>query len=420
MIIKSTRNIAGNDIELLNRVKHPVFKYNDAFMSKVASHENLSLVRTANKDDVDKAVKSLQHPENFDLAKDIEEHPDNLYVRALAIVADEPNDNGDYFSEEVLKDYFHTFVGCPLFVNHKNDDVEEARGTIIHAEWSDEEHGIITIGRVDAKAYPKLARGIAEGYITGVSMGCQVEYSRCSICDNKAVKEDDYCSHIKEHKTRELNGKKVYEENYGIKFIELSFVVDPACSQCHIQEIFDIEDFQQKVANISSDLKKVAKSIHGRQIAKLSGKAEIEKLNQAESLMQEVAKAMLDQKQYLQLEYVSDLVEAMAKLQETKDELIDMGYESVPSAGETPSVPEAPTNLPPEGGQNLEEENLGNITQAPAGDVGSVTMPGAMANSLRNGFIKSIASEIGNKHSSEDGTFDKIVRDNLKNQWNKE
>ena len=412
MITKSNVNLIVKDIEILNKVNYPI-KINDSFMKKIASHENLNLVKVA--DSNGKEHSSLKYPEDFDLAADIKAHSDNLYVRALAIVADEPNDNGDFFSEEELKEHFHTFVGCPLFVNHKNDDVEEARGTIVHAEWSDEEHGVITIGRVDAKAYPKLARGIAEGYISGVSMGCQVEFSTCSVCDNKAAKEEDYCEHIREHKTRELNGKKVFEKNYGIKFIELSFVVDPACSQCHIQEIFDIDDFQQKVANISDGLRKVAQNMREKKFGKLSGKAEIEKLNQAEDLMQQVAKTMLDQRQYLQLEYVSDLVEALAKLQETKDELIDMGYEQVPSTAT--SEPESPLGEPPLPETNLGEDkgvipedgNLGNITQAPAGDVGSVTMPGAFAKSLRMKL-----------EASENGKFHTIVKDNLINQWNKE
>jgi hypothetical protein len=419
MIVKNSLNFVVKDIKLLNRVEVPMLKINESFMKKMASHEILDFVKTSDKEEKEKEERGEPHtlcyPEDFDLKADIAEHPDNLYVRALAIVADEPNDNGDCFSEEELKSSFHTFVGCPHFVNHKNDDVEEARGTVVYAAWSDEEHGIVTIGRVDAKAYPKLARGIAEGYISGVSMGCQVEYSTCSVCDNKAVKEDDYCSHIKEHKTRELNGKKVYENNHGIKFIELSFVVDPACSQCHIQEIFDVEDFQQKVADISHGLKKAAQRMREQKFGKLSGKAEIEKLNQAEDLLQQVAKTMLDQRQYLQLEYVSDLVEALAKLQETKDELIDMGYEQVPSTAATEPEPSAVEPLAPENnlgadeGVISEEANLGNITQTPAGDVGSVTMPGAFADSLRRRL-----------EASESGKFHNIVKDNLINQWNKE
>jgi len=110
------------------------------------------------------------------------------------------NDNGDYFSEEELlkvnaegKHAFETFIGCSLFTNHKNDDIEQSRGRIVNAFYDIDQHCVYVDGMVDAKAYPQLARGMREGYISDVSMGCSVQYSTCSVCDNKAVSEEDYC-----------------------------------------------------------------------------------------------------------------------------------------------------------------------------------------------------------------------------------
>jgi len=402
------------NLEFLNRIEMPFAKVSPDLASKILAHENLGFIKTA----VTKTIEhpgTLQFPEDFDLQTDMKEHPDNLYVKALAIVADEANDNGDYFSEEELKKSYHTFVGCPLFVNHKNDDVEEARGTILYAEWSDEEHGVVIIGRVDAKAYPKLARGISEGYIAGVSMGCQVEYSECSICKNQAAKEDDYCTHIKEHKTRKFNGKDVYEKNFGLKFIELSFVVDPACSTCFIQEIYDVDDLREKVAQVHQFTQKLQKIA-----SKQAGKAEIDKLNEAENLIQEVAKTMLDQKAQLELSYVTDLVEALAKLQETKDELIDMGYETLQSGtGEANPLEEAGAAPPPamgnlgeEQGENLEEPNIDyeNVGAMPAGDVGSVTMPGPLASNFQKKMTK---------HAKKTN-FSGVIKNQLIKKWNKE
>lgn len=378
-------NFEIKDIKLLNRVEMPFVKMSSSMAEKISKHEDLGFLSKFASSDKDKAPSGLTFPEDFDLKAEMNEFPDHLFIRALAIIADEANDNGDYFSTEELQKSFHTFVGCPLFVNHKNNDVEEARGVIVHARWDEEENGIVIIGRVDAKAYPKLARGISEGYISGVSMGCQVEYSRCSVCDNKAVKEDDYCNHIKEHKTRKLNGKIVFEKNYGIKFIELSFVVDPACSTCHIREIFDAEDLKEKISSLRDGLRKAA--------ARFAGKEEIEKLNQAENLMTEVAKTMLDQKEKLDLEYVNDLVESLSKLQETKDELVDMGYEQLPSPNSAMGMePETPVekNLQTEKGQFPEEKNIEyeNVAQAPAGEVGTVTMPSAFASGLKGKLTK--------------------------------
>src|SRR5262249_15427015 len=115
---------------------------------------------------------------------------------------DEPNDNADCFSPEELKKAASSFIGVPLFTNHQNDDVEKSRGECIHAWYDADAKGIYIVARVDKIAYPKLARGIEEGYVTGTSMGCSVEYSCCSICHNKAHTADEYCSHVKEAKNR--------------------------------------------------------------------------------------------------------------------------------------------------------------------------------------------------------------------------
>jgi hypothetical protein len=122
----------------------------------------------------------------FDLEAEIKQHPDSLFVKCFAIEADEPNDNGDFFSREELKKSTPSFVGVPVFTNHANNDVNQARGKVVHSWWDDERNGIVIIARVDAAAYPQLARGIKEKYIIGTSMGCQVQYSLCSICHNYA------------------------------------------------------------------------------------------------------------------------------------------------------------------------------------------------------------------------------------------
>lgn len=108
----------------------------------------------------------------FDIIKAIKENPEHLFVKVFAIKKDEVNDNGDYFSEEELKKAAKTFIGVPVFVNHQNDDIEKARGKVVHSWWDDEKGGIYTINMVDKVAYPRLARGIEAGYVTGSSMGC--------------------------------------------------------------------------------------------------------------------------------------------------------------------------------------------------------------------------------------------------------
>ena len=69
----------------------------------------------------------------FDIEAAKKGNPDSLFVKVFAIREDEVNDNGDLFSAGVLKESAHTFIGVPVFVNHQNDDVEKARGKVVHA-----------------------------------------------------------------------------------------------------------------------------------------------------------------------------------------------------------------------------------------------------------------------------------------------
>lgn len=170
--------------------------YKKALMDSVVStiksdlkNNNIALVKTA-------SGRVLIEP-NSEKAKiveaEISKHPNALFFRAKAIEADAPNSNGDYFSEEELLKAYKSFEGVPFFTNHDNQNIENARGKIIFAEWIPEEKACYTIAFVDRDAYPHICRSIEEEYVTGVSMGCSVEYSVCNICENRAEKTDQYC-----------------------------------------------------------------------------------------------------------------------------------------------------------------------------------------------------------------------------------
>lgn len=71
---------------------------------------------------------------------------------------------------------------------------------------------------------------------------CDVEYTICSHCDNKAESPDDFCEHIKlkgAHLKSKKTGKteKAYEDCYGIKFFEISGVFDPADETALVREV---------------------------------------------------------------------------------------------------------------------------------------------------------------------------------------
>jgi hypothetical protein len=357
----------------------------------------------------------------FNIESAIKENPDHLFVKIFAIKKDEVNDNGDAFSETELKKATHTFVGVPVFCNHQNDDIEKARGKCVHSWYDDEQGGIYIISMIDRVAYPKLARGIEEGYIQGSSMGCSVEYSCCSICHNRAAVADEYCDHVKNRKNKKFSGTiecqyhkspgspmdkcpvcgkeknnskefelkeaKIFEHNFNIKFIEDSFVVNPACHDCLVEEIFNVSELTKKVANLKELVVKLGSgcktgtcSIKTGEIIKESGMIEIEYLTEAMDKIEKVAKSMMAQKAHVSLEYVSDLVDALASVQSIADELIEMGYAQLPStisdagkAGLSTSapVPQPISSLPPV----KTTPSPSGISTEEVGDIGSVTKP---------------------------------------------
>ena len=339
---------------------------------------------------------------SVDLVAEMSKHPDALWVKVKAIEADIPNDNGDLFSEEEILKSYKSFEGCPVFTNHENNKVEAAKGKVVMAEWDDKEKSVYCTMFIDRSAFPTLSRAIEEGYITDVSMGTQVDYSTCSVCNNRAAVAADYCLHVKTMKGRTVNGKKVFERNYGLKFIEISVVTDGACKDCTIRDVLDPEEFmgqatnlmraaenacqvvktgewrptENELASLVSGIKSLASS---ETMLKVAGQEEISKLNQAMDLVQDVAQTMLGQRQYIDLEFLEDVVKVLADLQHCNDELVDQGYGSVGQPQPGQAVPPLP-NASPEVGQ--ESAPLApNETMAPApGGVGKVTEP-AMASS---------------------------------------
>jgi len=318
---------------------------------------------------------------NVDLIAEIKRHPDALWIRVKAIEADEPNDNGDFFSwEEIVKSY-RTFEGCPVFTNHENNKVEAAKGKVVKAELDEKEKAVYCTMFIDRQANGSLCRAIEEGYITDVSMGTQVDYSTCSICNNRAQTADFYCDHVKTMKGRNVNGQKVFERNYGLKFIEISVVTDGACKDCTIREVLDTDQYIQKVADAIHCMREFKTGA----TTKNAGPQEVQKLNQAMDLLEDVARAMLDQRQYIDMEFLNKLSSVLSDLQHVNDELVDQGYGRMPGpgmeGGAAPGgqmgIPPLPENKPP-ATQETPLETPKPFVTGPAPGVGSVTGP-AMA-----------------------------------------
>ncbi len=380
----------------------------------------------------------------FDLKQATKEHPDHLYIKVFAIKKDEPNDNGDAFNEKELKLATPTFVGVPLFTNHQNDDVEKARGECVYSWYDQKEGGIYLIGRVDKIAYPRLARGIEEGYISGTSMGCSVENSICSVCHNNANTSDDYCSHVANRKNRKYTGdlkcsyhnsptdkkekcpickstvddikilkhseQPIFEHNYGLKFIENSFVVNPACHDCGVRCVLHAPTVENKITSFNKTIDKLIKEAHLQEkdnevIIKLGGIQELQSLKNSMDELEKVTKSMLQQKENVSMEYVSQIVKAMADIQDFYDELTEMGYGALPSppiTGEGEDKPIIAEQFP----EAISPEQMGTQqTTQPAGSqtsdlggLGNVTMPKNSSKKIKDFSL--ISQKLINKVSS--------------------
>lgn len=180
--------------------------------------------------------------------------------------------SGEGFTVEAKKGAkygFSTFLGKPVFVDHNNSDPSRARGVIVDSKFhvldgktsakddywngedADKEHlppsEVELLLEIDAKSFPVLAKAISSGDIDGFSMGCDVDYSKCSHCGHKASSPDEYCTHIlmkgANHTHVAEDGRKTsrksYENCYGIKFFEISAVFDPADPTALAREVID-------------------------------------------------------------------------------------------------------------------------------------------------------------------------------------
>lgn len=146
------------------------------------------------------------------------------------------NSNGDFFSHEELLRTYKTFIGKSVFVDHVDENVEDARGIILDAVYNTNGYFVELLEAIDKKAFPQLAAAIEKRYITDTSMGCTCACARCSICGNEAKTEDDICEHIMNYKGFTYNGLPVFEDNQEVEFFEDSIVTQGADPDAKILE----------------------------------------------------------------------------------------------------------------------------------------------------------------------------------------
>lgn len=140
------------------------------------------------------------------------------------------NSNGDIFPEEELLKAYKKWVGKPLCIDHKSSSVDFVRGVIIDTYYDRIGKRVIALCALDKISFPELARKVATGVSTCVSMGTAVGRAVCTDCGTVARTEHDFCNHMR---TKSCYG----EINLDLQPIELSIVVTGADPQAKIREI---------------------------------------------------------------------------------------------------------------------------------------------------------------------------------------
>ena len=163
------------------------------------------------------------------------------------------NDNGDAFPrDEVLKRYQTFKTHSRTYSEHKQGP-EHAKGRCIDVVIRNLGNTVLVdvLFTVD-KAHTELIRNIEKEIVTHLSMGCQTEYTKCSICGHLAHTEDEYCDHIKNNKRQMVlaadgNMRKAAELCFNNTWIDISLVMNPAFGGATIRKILSSDTVGKQV-----------------------------------------------------------------------------------------------------------------------------------------------------------------------------
>jgi len=293
----------------------------------------------------------------------------------------------------------HLFTSSIKLSNHNIQEAEIKAGRTFITKIDGINYMVCPVKNIEIIDYQEPVYDLTveedESYIAdGIAVhNCSVEYSVCCICGNRAERTEDYCGHIKEKKGRTFSGKAknvvtgeikefnkapVYEYNYGIKFIELSAVVDPACPSCRIQGLIKNDEIMQKVANMQNSLYMIKSAA----IEKQAGQEEITQLNTVLQTLEAISIKLIQNRQQVEVEFASDLVNILSELQTFTDELVGAGYgtvgQNIPGVANAPPgqpapAPQLPTESLPEGALPVASETPAPTPAPASAQVGTVS-----------------------------------------------
>lgn len=181
---------------------------------------------------------------------------DYVIVNIPICPSDIPNRNGVAFPLAELIAYqppplarltYKAWTGCPVHLEHDNEDHEKAIGVIFDTSlrvmrgYGKGKHYVVygLIG-IDRTKDPETAEKFRTGAMDTGSMGALADYFTCSVCGHESTDNQfTNCAHIKS--TKAVNwkivdheGKRVlaYLNAHVLAPIEFSAVADPAWATC--------------------------------------------------------------------------------------------------------------------------------------------------------------------------------------------
>jgi hypothetical protein len=180
--------------------------------------------------------------------------------------ADLPNRNGIGFPLEELTKYqpppvarqvYRAWTGCPVHLEHDNEDHTKALGVIFDTSlrmvkthgngkhWM--VHGLVG---VDKNKYPEIAQKLLNNELNTGSMGAMADYFTCSVCGHRCGENQFMnCPHITS--TQQVNWKLVdhmgekklaYLNAHNLSPIEYSVVADPAWASCLNDDVLTVAE----------------------------------------------------------------------------------------------------------------------------------------------------------------------------------
>jgi hypothetical protein len=180
----------------------------------------------------DRMTKSASAAISRDVADRWKPDSRHFGLHVIAMGSDEsvgPNRNGDGWPAQALREFHPTFTkfGC-FFREHKNRcQKTQGIGQIKYAAYNEPMSRVELILWGDKDKAAEEYEMAKAGKELSFSMSARMPYDRCSICDKKSRRQEDYCSHLKDNMLRYIPQlkKTAYAVNKDdLKFFDISKV----------------------------------------------------------------------------------------------------------------------------------------------------------------------------------------------------